>query len=70
VVQFIEMHRLQDKTAYFPIKRKGQVLYALVYGDYPNAAEAARAAKALPAAWGTPDPWARTFKSLRGEFGR
>ena len=70
VLQFIATHRLQDKTAYFPIKRKGQTLYALVYGDYPNLEEATRAAKGLPAAWGTPDPWARSFKSLRGEFGR
>lgn len=66
--QFIEMHHLQDKAAYLPIRRNGQILYALVYGVYPSQGEAAQAAKDLPAGWGAPNPWVRSFTSLRGEL--
>lgn len=64
--QFIKAHRLQDQAAYLPVMSNGQTLYAVVYGSYPRYSEAARAAKDLPAAWGTPNPWIRSFKSLHG----
>jgi DamX protein len=64
--QFIEDHHLQDKAAYLAVTSKGQTLYAVVYGSYPQRSGAARAAKELPAAWGTPNPWIRSFKSLHG----
>jgi len=63
--QFIETNHLQDKAAYFTARRDGQLLYVLVYGVYANHSEAARAAKGLPAKWGTPNPWVRSFKDLR-----
>jgi DamX protein len=62
--QFIEAHHLQGKAAYFPVMSNGQTLYAVVYGSYPQRSEAVRAAKGLPKAWGTPNPWIRSFKSL------
>jgi DamX protein len=62
--RFIETHHLQDKAVYFPIMSNGQTLYAVVYGSFPKRSEAARAAKSLPSAWGTPNPWIRSFKSL------
>lgn len=68
--QFIEMHHLQDKAAYFPIRRDGQILYSVVYGVYPSPSEAARAAKELPAKWGAPNPWVRRFKNLHSEPGK
>ena len=64
--QFIEAHHLQGKAAYLAVKSHGQTLYAVVYGSFPQRDEAARAAKGLPAAWGTPDPWIRSFKSIHG----
>jgi len=64
VRQFIETHHLQGKAAYFPVMSNGQILYAVVYGSFPQRSEAARAAKSLPKAWGTPNPWIRSFKSL------
>ena len=64
--QFIEAHHLHDKAAYFPVTRNGQTLYALVYGSFSQRSEAAQAAKSLPAAWGSPSPWIRSFKSLHG----
>jgi DamX protein len=66
--QFIETHHLQDKSAYYPIQRNGQILYALVYGVYPSQGEALQAAKDLPASWRVSNPWVRSFKSLRGEI--
>ena len=62
--RFIEIHSLQDKAAYFPVKSKGRTLYALVYGSFPQHSEAVKAAKNLPASWSTPNPWIRSFKSL------
>ena len=62
--QFIEDQHLQGKAAYLPVVSHGQTLYAVVYGSYPLRSDAARAAKGLPAAWGTPDPWIRSFKSI------
>jgi DamX protein len=62
--QFIETHQLHDKAAYFPVTRNGQTLYAVVYGSFSQRSEAAQAAKSLPAAWGSPSPWIRSFKSL------
>ena len=64
--QFIESHHLHDKAAYFPVTRNGQTLYAVVYGSFSQRSEAAQAAKSLPAAWGSPSPWIRSFKSLHG----
>lgn len=64
--QFIEAHHLHDKAAYFPVTRNGQTLYAVVYGSFSRRSEAAQAAKSLPAAWGSPSPWIRSFKSLHG----
>lgn len=66
--QFIETHHLQDNSAYYPIQRNGQILYALVYGVYPSQGEALQAAKDLPASWRVSNPWVRSFKSLRGEI--
>ena len=68
--QFIEMQHVQDKAAYFPVHRDGKILYVVVYGVYPDHGAAARAAKQLPAKWGTPNPWVRSFKNLQGEFGK
>jgi septal ring-binding cell division protein DamX len=68
--QFIEMHHLQDKAAYIPVRHDGQVLYTLVYGVYATHGEAERAAKQVPAKWGAPNPWIRSFKSLRGQPGK
>ena len=68
--QFIEMQHVQDKAAYFPVHRDGHILYVVVYGVYPDHGAAARAAKELPARWGTPNPWVRSFKNLQGEFGK
>lgn len=62
--QFIETHHLQGKAAYFPVMSGGQTLYAVVYGSFPQRSEAVRAAKGLPKAWGTPNPWIRSLKSL------
>jgi type II secretory pathway predicted ATPase ExeA len=67
--QFIEIHHLQDKAAYIPVRHDGQVLYTLVYGDYATRGEAERAAKQMPAKWGAPNPWIRSFKSLRSQPG-
>ena len=64
--QFILEHQLQGKAAYLPVMSNGQTLYAVVYGSYPQRSEAARSAKDLPAAWGTPKPWIRSFNSLHG----
>jgi DamX protein len=64
--QFIEAHQLHDKAAYFPVTRNGQTLYAVVYGSFSQRSEAVQAAKSLPAAWGSPSPWIRSFKSLHG----
>jgi DamX protein len=64
--QFIEAHHLLDKAAYFPVMRNGETLYAVVYGSFSQRSEAAQAAKSLPAAWGSPSPWIRSFKSLHG----
>ncbi|MEJ2653356.1 MAG: AAA family ATPase [Gammaproteobacteria bacterium] len=61
---FIETNHLQDKAAYFPVASHGQTLYALVYGSYPQRSDAVQAAKSLPSAWETPNPWIRRFKSL------
>lgn len=66
-IQFIESHRLQDKAAYFPAKRNGQTLYTIVYGVFPTRADAIQAARKLPVKWGVSNPWARSFKGLRGE---
>lgn len=61
---FIETNHLQDKAAYFPVTSHGRTLYALVYGSYPQRSDAVQAAKSLPSAWETPNPWIRRFKSL------
>lgn len=68
--QFIAMHELQGQAAYFPIRRDGRTLYVVVYGDYPDYAAATRAAKKLPANWGTPNPWVRGFKNLQEALGK
>ena len=62
--QFIDGHQLQGKAAYLPVVSHGQTLYAVLYGSYPQRSEAVRAAKGLPAAWGTPNPWIRSFNSI------
>ena len=62
--QFIEANHLQDKAAYFTVRSHGQTLYAVVYGSYPQRSDAVQAAKGLPAVWGAPNPWIRSFKSL------
>lgn len=68
--QFIESHHLQGKAAYLPLRHDGEILYTLVYGSYPGYSEAVKAAKELPANWGSPDPWIRSFKRLLGEAGK
>lgn len=62
--KFILSHDLNDKAAYFPVKSKGQTLYAVIYGSFSQRSEAVRAAKSLPSAWDTPNPWIRRFRSL------
>ncbi len=66
---FIEQHKLQEQAAYFPVQRNKQVLYALVYGQYPNRVTALAAAKKLPASFGKMQPWARSFKSVHDDLG-
>ena len=62
--RFIEVHHLLNNAAYLPVKSNGHTLFAVVYGSYPSRSEAALAVKSLPVAWGTPNPWIRSFKSI------
>ena len=68
--QFIALHHLQNQAAYIPVRHDGQILYTLVYGAYASHGEAERAAKAIPPKWGAPNPWIRSFKSLRAQPGK
>ena len=68
VRRLIERHKLQDEAAYFRVQRKGQTLYAMVYGVYPSREAANRAAKKLPAGLVSGQPWVRSFKSIHEEI--
>ncbi|HHM05238.1 MAG TPA: hypothetical protein ENJ19_05790 [Gammaproteobacteria bacterium] len=61
----IRDHRLRGKAAYFPVKRKGRTLYALVYGSYPSREAAEQGARKLPAAFAGTKPWIRPFAAVK-----
>lgn len=65
VEEFIDLHRLHDRAAYFSERTGDVLLYKLVYGEFANkqAAEAARG-KLTPALQ-EHGPWLRTLASVQ-----
>jgi DamX protein len=68
VLTFVDRHHIGDKSATFPITRRGKVLTVLVYGSYPDRAAADKAARALPKSWGTGEPWVRSFADVHQQL--
>lgn len=64
VRDFAARHGLRSHAAYFPVRKNGDVLYALVYGAYPSRAAAEAAVRELPKGIGV-QPWVRSFKSVQ-----
>jgi hypothetical protein len=65
VLEFIEDHRLQNKTAYFSEVQNGKVFYKLVYGSFKNKDIASFARQNLSPALQQYGPWLRTWESVQ-----
>ena len=65
VLEFIEDHRLEAKTAYFSEVQNGEVFYKLVYGSFKSKDIASFARQNLSPALQQHDPWLRTWESVQ-----
>ncbi len=63
--QFIRHHGLEDKAAYFAMKRDGHPWYTLVYGVYPDRKTAQAAAATLPEKVRALRPWPRRLAVIQ-----
>lgn len=70
VLGYVDRLNIADQSATFPITRRGKVLIVLVYGSFPNRAEATKAAADIPRSWGVGQPWIRSFASVRKDHAR
>ncbi len=70
VLNFVKKWKIGDKSATFPITRRDKTLTVLIYGSYSSQAEADKAAKALPKAWGVGQPWIRRFAGIHKDYQR
>jgi septal ring-binding cell division protein DamX len=64
IQNFIKMHSLQGKAAYYQTYNNGKSWYVIVYGDYKTKAEAQAALKKLPAAVQAQHPWPRIYATV------
>ncbi len=65
---FIRRHRLKGKAIYYRTVRDGQSRYNLIYGSYPDRAQARAAIQTLSPALQKTGPWARSFASIHAEL--
>lgn len=65
VRDFVARHGIAGGSAYFPVRKDGRILYAVVYGTYPSRTAAEAAAKDLPKGLKM-QPWVRSYKSVQG----
>ena len=64
VRQFIDLHRLHDKAAYFAEGPSNDRLYKLVYGEFDSKEQAEQARGNLKQALREHGPWLRTMASI------
>ncbi len=64
VRSMIKQHNLEDKAAYFRIRRLGKPWYTVIYGLYPTYQEAEKARKSLSPVLQKSKPWSRRLSSL------
>ena len=68
IKQFIKQHQLRGKVVYYHTQRDNQDWYALVYGTYPNNADAKSAVNQLPDPIRKLSPWVRNFSAIHAEM--
>ncbi len=65
---FIRRYRLKGKAIYYRTLRDGQSRYTLIYGSYPDRAQARAAIARLSPTLQKTGPWARSFASIHAEL--
>ncbi len=66
--RFVAKHKLVGDVSIYKTLRDDKPWYALVYGSYPDRAQAQAAAKQLPASLAKVKPWLRRFDSVQAQI--
>ncbi len=68
IKSFVKRHHLQGKVRYYSALFQGRPWYMLIYGEYPNAADADVAARALPKSLRAMHPWVKSYRAVQQEI--
>ncbi len=65
IPDFIKKNQLMDQSAYLPIERNGENIYAMLYGSYESRSLASKAINNLPSSLTSFKPWIRSYGSIQ-----